>query len=275
MSDLNPQGPQMADESMVRTLAAQAEAIWPQESRLFDRYALPDDACILDAGCGTGEIASRLAQRYARGSVRGIDIIDDHLQLARELHAALGPRLAFEHRSVYDLGLPDAAFDLVVCRHVLHSIPYPDRVLAELARVTRPGGWLHVIAEDYGMLHVENSGDLELDEFWHDVPVAFGRSTGTDMHVGRHAYGLMTALGLEELAVDYVIVDPLRVPRETFVRILQAWRDGFVEAIGQHTPVPAARAAAAFEQSLESLRDRRRYAVWMVPVIGARVPGVR
>jgi hypothetical protein len=38
--DLNPQAKEMADESMVRNLAAQAEAIWPQEKPLFDRYRL-------------------------------------------------------------------------------------------------------------------------------------------------------------------------------------------------------------------------------------------
>ena len=41
MTELNPQARQMADESMVRNLAAQAQAIWPQEAPLFDRYALP------------------------------------------------------------------------------------------------------------------------------------------------------------------------------------------------------------------------------------------
>lgn len=46
--DLNPQGQQMADESMVRTLAAQIEAIWPQEKRLIDLYGLPHEARILD-----------------------------------------------------------------------------------------------------------------------------------------------------------------------------------------------------------------------------------
>ena len=38
---LNPQRSQMADESMVRTLRAQAEAIWPQELPLLRRYGLP------------------------------------------------------------------------------------------------------------------------------------------------------------------------------------------------------------------------------------------
>ena len=60
MDHLNPQAREMADESMVRTLAAQADAIWPQEQLLFGRYQLPAQAHVLDAGCGTGEISTRL-----------------------------------------------------------------------------------------------------------------------------------------------------------------------------------------------------------------------
>jgi len=43
MTDLNPQVNQMADESMVRNLTAQIEAIWPQELPLYRRYGLGDD----------------------------------------------------------------------------------------------------------------------------------------------------------------------------------------------------------------------------------------
>ena len=40
MANLNPQAKQMADESMVRNLDAQARTIWPQEMLLFKRYLL-------------------------------------------------------------------------------------------------------------------------------------------------------------------------------------------------------------------------------------------
>ena len=70
MADLNPQAKQMADESMVRNLDAQARAIWPQEMPLFKRYGLPANAQILDAGCGTGELASRLAELFPTDGVQ-------------------------------------------------------------------------------------------------------------------------------------------------------------------------------------------------------------
>jgi ubiquinone/menaquinone biosynthesis C-methylase UbiE len=119
MSDeLNPQAKEMADESMVRNLAAQAEAIWPQEKRLFDRYRVPPEANILDAGCGTGEISQRLLEMFPQARLLGVDIIDDDLERARFRCSGFGERVRFDNRSVFDLELPCGAFDLVVCRHV-------------------------------------------------------------------------------------------------------------------------------------------------------------
>src|SRR2546428_1287099 len=192
----------MADESMVRNLAAQARAIWPQEVPLLRRYALPAEPRMLEAGCGTGEAASRLAELFPPARVLGVDIIDHHLELARSHYARLAPRLTFEHQSVYALDAADRSFDLTVCRHVIQSIPHPDRVLAELARVTRCGGYLHVIAEDYGMLHFQR-GALDPRDFWHVTPPSFAAATGTDLFIGRNAFGILAAMSLYEITVDY------------------------------------------------------------------------
>jgi ubiquinone/menaquinone biosynthesis C-methylase UbiE len=271
VTDLNPQAKQMADESMVRNLAAQARAIWPQEVPLLRRYALPPEPRILDAGCGTGEAASRLAELFPQARVLGVDIIDHHLELARSRYAELAPRLTFEHQSVFELAAADGSFDLTVCRHVIQSIPHPDRVIAELARVTRRGGYLHLIAEDYGMLHFQR-GALDPRDFWHVAPTYFEAATGTDLFIGRNAFGILAGMNLEEIRVDYVVVDTLRVPRETFAEILGAWRDGYAEPIGELTPISRDSAVAYFEQMLANVRDPRGYAECMVPVVSARLP---
>jgi len=272
MSDpLNPHAREMADESMVRNLAAQALAIWPQEEALIRRYGLPDNAEILDAGCGTGEISSRLATLFPQGTVLAVDVLDEHLALARRRFADFGGRLRFENRSVYDLGLPDSAFDLTVCRHVIQSIPHPDRVLAELIRVTRSGGRIHVIAEDYGMIHFEPRA-LDPEAFWREGPKAFGAATGTDLHIGRKAYGLVRRLGLIEVSVDFVVVDPLRVSRDTFASIWQAWRDGYALAVAEHTRFSQEEFIAHFDDMLATLRDPEGYGVWFVPIVSGRVP---
>jgi ubiquinone/menaquinone biosynthesis C-methylase UbiE len=271
LTDLNPQAKQMADESMVRNLDAQARAIWPQEIPLLRRYALPAEPIILDAGCGTGEGASRLAELFPRAHVLGVDIVDDHLALARGRYANFAPRLVFEHQSIFELQAADRSFDLTVCRHVLHSIPHADRVISELARVTRQGGYLHLIPEDYDMLHFQRTA-LDPRDFWHQAPPAFGERTGTNLFIGRDTFGILAAMKLEEIKVDYIVVDTVRVPRETFAAILEAWRDGYAESIGELTPVSSESAVAYFNQMIANIRDPLGYAVWMVPVVSARVP---
>jgi ubiquinone/menaquinone biosynthesis C-methylase UbiE len=271
MTDLNPQAKQMADGSMVRNLEAQAHAIWPQEVGLFCRYALPPKPHILDAGCGTGEGSSRLAKLFANASVLGVDIIDSHLEIARSRYANLAPRLAFQHQSVFELKAADQAFDLTVCRHVLHSIPYADRVIGELARVTRRRGYLHLIPEDYGMLHFQR-GNLDVRDFWHEVPAMMGTATGTDVFIGRNAYSMLARMNFDEIKVDYLIVDTVRVPREVFATIIEAWRDGYAKPISELTSMKYDDAMAYFHQMIANIRDPQGYAVWMVPVVSGRVP---
>jgi SAM-dependent methyltransferase len=269
--DLNPQVREMADESMVRTLAAQADCIWPQEVALFDRYDLSGPVRILDAGCGTGEIASRLAVRYPESSVLGVDVLEHHLELARRRYAAIAPRLAFENRSIFELALPEASFDLVVCRHVLQSIPQTERALSELVRVTKRGGRLHVIAEDYGMIHFAPR-TLDSDDLWNVGPREYGTATGVDLRIGRRAYTILRRLGLLDVTVDYVVVDPLRAPRDRFAAIWTAWRDGFAQPIGEHTRLTEDEARAHFDDQIATILDPDGYGVWFVPVLSARVP---
>jgi ubiquinone/menaquinone biosynthesis C-methylase UbiE len=270
MTDLNPQAKQMADESMVRNLDAQARAIWPQEVQFFHRYVLPAEARILDAGCGTGEITSRLAELFPGARVLGVDIVDPHLAVARARYASLAARVTFEHQSIFELQAGDDTFDLTVCRHVLHAIPHADRAIGELVRVTRAGGYLHLIPEDYGMLHFQRA-PLDPRDFWHAVPAAFGEATETDLFIGRDAYTILHDHKLRDIAVEYVVVDTVRTPRETFAAILRAWRDGYSESIGELTPISREESIAYFDRMIANVVDPRGYAVWMVPVVSARV----
>ncbi len=268
--NLNPQGQQMADESMVRTLAAQIEAIWPQEQRLIERYRLPDEARVLDVGAGTGEFSARIAAAYPQAQVTGVELLPASVELARSRHAGMGPRLAFETGDAFNLAQPDDAFDLVVNRHMIQSVPHVERVLAELVRVTRPGGRVHVLAEDYEMLHMM-SGPLDPDVFWRKGPVEYAMRTGTDARIGRRAWTLLRAAGLQDVRVDYVVVDTLRVPRQVFADIIAAWRDGYTEPMAT-AEFPPALVRTHFDQIVGSILDPEHYAVWFVPIASGRKP---
>jgi ubiquinone/menaquinone biosynthesis C-methylase UbiE len=267
----NPQAAQMADESMIRTLAAQAEAIWPQERPLLERYGLAARARVLDVGCGTGEWSRRVAQLLPEAEVLGVDVLPESVAWARQRHAAVAPRLSFATGDAFALDQRDACFDLVACRHVLQAIPEPQRVIAELVRVARPGGVVHLLSEDYGMIHMM-SGPRDPDALWRDGPIAYTARTGTDARIGRRSWSLLRAAGLEHITVDYLIIDTLRVPRRVFADILTAWRDGYVEPLAAGSAISAMEFRARFDEAIAGVLDPAQYAVWMIPIIAGRKP---
>lgn len=43
---------------------------------------------------------------------------------------------------------------------------------------------------------------------------------------------------MDDIRADYIVVDTLRVPRDTFAKIWEAWRDGYTDSIVEHTGIP-------------------------------------
>ncbi len=261
----------MADESMVKNLAAQAEAIWPQERELVASYGLAGQLRILDLACGTGEITARLAEMFPEAELVGVDLHEAHLDRARTRCAFAGSRVRLLRGDAFALELPADEFDLAVCRHLVQAVPEPERVAAELARVTKPGGRPHFVAEDYGMMHFFPT-HTDIDRFWVDGPTEFASRTGSDLRIGRKLVTILRGLGLEQLRVDYVVVDTLRVPVETFAAIWTAWRDGYSEAIAGETRFTLDEVHERFDDMLAAIRDPGGYAVWLLPVVSAVRP---
>jgi SAM-dependent methyltransferase len=265
----------MGDESMVRNVAYQAEAIWPQERHLFDRYRLSGAIDILDLGCGSGEITRRLAGHYPQASLLGIDILDDILDIARRTSTPHADRIRYRQGDAFSLPLADQSMDLVTCRHVSQAVPDFPLVLEEITRVLRPGGWLHLLSEDYSMLQfpVANvEGAFDPDLFWIQNGIAFLRNVGCDGRIGRHSPALLQAAGYQDVAMDYVCVDTLRVSRTTFASIIRSWRDGFSESLAVASRRDSAAVRADFDTMIAAIETPPNYVVWQVPVVSARKP---
>jgi ubiquinone/menaquinone biosynthesis C-methylase UbiE len=97
---------------------------------------------VFEAGCGTGLLLKEAAQ-VARSAV-GLDLSRGMLAQA---HAR---RLNVVQASITHVPLPSASFDLVYSMKVLAHIPPIEAAIAELARLTRPGG--HMLLEFYNPL---------------------------------------------------------------------------------------------------------------------------
>lgn len=132
---------QGADWDEMRALDLPAEAV---EAALLTQ--LPEDGIgrLLDIGTGTGRLLEVLAPRVA--SALGVDASKAMLALARARLARAGlSHCAVRQADMYRLPFGAAAFDVAVLQMVLHHADDPAQVLAEAARVLRPGGTLLVV----------------------------------------------------------------------------------------------------------------------------------
>lgn len=101
---------------------------------------------VVDVGTGTGFVAAGLAGQAA--TVIGIDNSPAMLAVAADNLAALGvDNVQLAEGELDNLPLPDDSVDVAVANMVLHHAPDPARMLAEIARVVRPGGTIAITDE--------------------------------------------------------------------------------------------------------------------------------
>lgn len=129
-----------------RTAALVAEREERGRERLRDRLrAFLDpkgDERLLDAGTGTGALAFAVAPLVLE--VVAVDVVPELLEEARG-RAAEFPNVTFLEGDVARLDLDSASFDVAATLRTLHHVLRPERVVAELARVTRLGGLVLIV----------------------------------------------------------------------------------------------------------------------------------
>ena len=125
-------------------------------------FVLPSgDERAIDVGTGAGALALALAPLVRE--VVGVDRVPELLELARD-RAVAHPNVSFVEGDAEHLPFGDRSFDLACTLRTLHHVPRPELVLAELVRVTRPGGRLLVVDQ---IAPVDPLAALDLDRFEH------------------------------------------------------------------------------------------------------------
>ena len=105
-----------------------------------------ENRCMLDTGTGTAQIPIEFCNRSTGWNVRAIDLAGEMLRLAEvNVRAAgLSARISLEQVDSKKLPYESGSFDAVMSNSIVHHIPEPARVFAEMFRVVKPGGLLFV-----------------------------------------------------------------------------------------------------------------------------------
>jgi len=111
----------------------------PDLTAMLEAADLRGSERVLDVGCGAGHTALAFAPDAAE--VVALDLTEPMLEQGRQLARERGlTNLRFERGDVESLPFADASFDRVTSRYSAHHYPAPERALAEIRRVLRPGG---------------------------------------------------------------------------------------------------------------------------------------
>jgi ubiquinone/menaquinone biosynthesis C-methylase UbiE len=101
----------------------------------------------IDVGCGTGAFTELVLDRCAPGKVSAVDPSAEQIAYARKTPAA--KRADFQIGDAQSLRFADATFDASVMALVITFVPDPNKAVAELRRVTKPGGMLATYMWDF------------------------------------------------------------------------------------------------------------------------------
>lgn len=111
--------------------------------QLLARLAGNPPKRVLDVGCGTGVLTTMFAELGHR--VTGIDLAVRMLDVAREKARDANLHIEYRLEDACNLSDADSSYELVVARHVIWTLPDPDRGVREWLRVLQPAGRLAFI----------------------------------------------------------------------------------------------------------------------------------
>jgi SAM-dependent methyltransferase len=130
--------------------APSADAVASLQAALLEELGADSIGDLLDVGTGTGRILRWLAPRATQAI--GVDLESDALRIARTtVHTAGLSHCVLRRGDMYALPFAAASFDTIAMDRVLAEAERPTDVLAEAARLLRPGGRLIVI-DDFDRL---------------------------------------------------------------------------------------------------------------------------
>lgn len=116
------------------------------KSALLRQAHIESGQRVLDLACGTGTLAIAIKRLCPGAEILGIDGDDEMLEIARKKARAAEAAIEFDQGFSFALPYPEGHFDRVTSSLFFHHLSWPDKVrtAAELHRVIRPGGELHV-----------------------------------------------------------------------------------------------------------------------------------
>ena len=166
--------------------------------RSFTALRLQAGGAVLDVGCGIGRDAEAiLSEVGVGGRVVGLDVSKDLIAQATERSRQSQLRPEFVVGQAETLDFADNTFDASRTDRVLQHLDQPERAIAEMVRVTKPGGRVVALEPDWHAVSITSGNIAVAQEISRQV--AFNQIKHGD--IGRRVPGILTDAGCRDLEV--------------------------------------------------------------------------
>jgi ubiquinone/menaquinone biosynthesis C-methylase UbiE len=221
-------------------LKLQATIAIDVEREVWRHSGLRPGMNVLDIACGPGFTACELARFVGNGTVTGVDINEELIFTAHQAKISEKvDNVSFSHGNIYDLDLPENAFDFVYARFVFQHLEKPELALSNIRNVLKPGGVLCI---------------LDIDDNWtsfspeSDAFVKFIRKSGAGQKrkggnrlIGSQLFGLLSKAGYQDVRTKVYPVTTEMLGVKMFLGVAVMFRMEFLSRLQKLFSLPQLR----------------------------------
>ncbi|EOD67950.1 L-histidine N(alpha)-methyltransferase [Amycolatopsis vancoresmycina] len=230
-------------EPETRRLGDQADTL---AELLHAGTAYPAGSRVLEAGCGVGAQTAHLVTRSPGAHLTAVDVSEASLRQAR---ARVGG-VDFRRADLFDL---DGEYDHVFVCFVLEHLLEPEKALAHLKTLLRPGGTITVVEGDHGSAFFHPRSEHAQAAI--DCLVRLQADAGGDALIGRRLHPLLTGAGFAGVTVEPRTVYADRSRPELVAGFTRDTFTAMVEGVGE---TAVARGLATADGWARGIADLRR-----------------
>jgi ubiquinone/menaquinone biosynthesis C-methylase UbiE len=214
-----------------RRLQQQARELAQESTWLFDQIGIGPGSRVVEIGCGPQGCLELLSDRVGpEGTVVGVELSEHSAEAARRFLADRGITNA-EVRQGHGgaTGLETQSFDFATARLVLVNVPEPEKIVAEMVALVKPGGVVALHEADW-VAHICDPALPEWDRLMQAL-VTYSEENGIDLYIGRRIARMLRAAGLADIRLNPLVhvYEPDHSRRPIFLQFVHNLRDRIIE----------------------------------------------